>query len=58
MNKDENGDEKIIYFIKCSKYRKFKDQKISYILNKTLVLFIICGKCRSNDKKTFNEKYG
>ena len=34
---------------KCKKYRKFKNFKIFYILNETLVvLFINCYKCGSN----------
>ena len=36
------------YCIKCDKYRKFKDPKISYVLDKILVFSIICGKCGSN----------
>ena len=36
---------KKIYWIKCIKYRKFKNPKILYIFDKTLVLSIICGKC-------------
>ena len=33
------------------KYRKFEKPKISYILGKTLVLFIICSKCKNKDNK-------
>ena len=47
---------KKIYFIKCNKYRKFKNPKISYLFNKALVLVIICDKCGSNDEKIFNKK--
>ena len=41
---------KIIY-----NYRKFKNPEISFIFNKTLVPFIICDKCDSNDKKILKE---
>ena len=34
----------------------YKNPKISYILQKTLVLSIICCKCDSKDKKIFKEK--
>ena len=37
-------------------YREFKDAKISYIFDKTLALFIICGKCSRNDKEIFKEE--
>ena len=39
------------YCIKCSKYRKVKNPKKSYIFDKTLVLFIICDECGNNDEK-------
>ena len=35
----------------CGKYRKFKNPKISYIFEKTLVLFIICSNCKNEDEK-------
>ena len=41
---------KKIYCIKCNKYRKFKNPKISYIFD------IICDKCGSNDEKLFKEE--
>ena len=41
---------KKIYCIKCNKYRKFKNPKISYISD------IICDKCGSNDEKLFKEE--
>ena len=37
----------------CYKYRKFEAPKISYILYKTLVLFIICSKCKNEDEQIF-----
>lgn len=47
---------KKIYFIKCIKYRKFENHKVSYIFNEKLVLFIICGKCGSIDNDIFKEE--
>ena len=35
----------------CGKYKKFRNPKISYILEKTLVLYIICCKCGNEDEK-------
>ena len=40
----------------CSKYRKFRNSKISYILEKILILSIICCKCRNEDEKIFKEE--
>ena len=45
-----------MYCIKCNKYRKFKNSEISYIFNKTLVLFIIYNKCGSNESKILKEE--
>ena len=42
---------KTIYCVICGKYRKFKNLKISYIFEKTLVLSIICSKCENEDEK-------
>ena len=50
----KDGYEKI-YCIKFNKYRKFKNPKISYIFDKTLVLSFICNKC-INDEKIFKEE--
>ena len=47
---------KKIYCIKYNKYRKFKNSKISYIFDKTLVLSIIVGDCGINDKVPLKEK--
>ena len=47
---------KSIYCIKCNKYRKLKNPKVSYILDKTLVLSITCDKCGSNDQKIFKKE--
>ena len=40
----------------CGKYRRFEKLKISYSLQKTLVLSIICSKCKNEDEKIFTEK--
>ena len=40
----------------CAKFRKFKNSKISYISKKTLVLCIICSKCKNGDEKIFKEE--
>ena len=47
---------KNIYWVICRKYRKFEKPKISYLLQKTLVLSIICNKCKNEDEKIFLEK--
>ena len=47
---------KKLFCVICSKYRKFEKPKISYLLEKTLVLSIICGKCENRDEKIFKEE--
>ena len=47
---------KKIYWIKCIKYRKFKNPKILYIFDKTLALSIICGKCNAVIMKKYLKK--
>ena len=47
---------KKLFCVICSKYRKFQKPKISYLLEKTLVLSIICGKCENRDEKIFKEE--
>ena len=47
---------KQLYCVICGKYRKFEKPKISYILEKTLVLFVICSKCKNADEKIFTEE--
>ena len=47
---------KKLYCVNCSKYRKFEKPKISYLLEKTLVLSIICSKCKNKDEKIFKEE--
>ena len=46
---------KKLYCIICDKYRKYEKPKISY-LEKTLVLSVICSKCRNEDEKLFKEE--
>ena len=41
---------KKLYCIICCRYRKFEKPKISYLLEKTLVLSIICSKCINEDE--------
>ena len=47
---------KKIYYIICGKYRKFKKPKISYIIEKTLILSIICSNCKNENEKLFKEE--
>ena len=47
--------EKLYCFI-CSKYRKSEKSKISYLLEKTLVLCIISSKCNHKDEKLFKKR--
>ena len=47
---------KKLYCVNCSKYRKFENPKISYLLEKALVLSITCSKCKNKDEKIFKEK--
>ena len=46
---------KKLYCVNCSKYRKFEKPKMSYLLEKTLVLSIIYSKCKNQDEKIFNQ---
>ena len=46
---------KKICCVNCSKYKKFEKRKISYLLEKALVLSIICSKCKNEDEKIFKE---
>ena len=47
---------KKLYCTICGKYRKFEKPKTSNILEKTLVLSIICSKCKNEDEKIFKEE--
>ena len=44
-----------IYCINCKKYKKFKNPRMSYICQKTLLLSRICNKCGTEDEKIFKE---
>ena len=47
---------KKLYCINCSKYKKYEKPIISYLLEKTLVLSIICSKCKNEDETIFKEE--
>ena len=44
---------KKLYCIICGKYRIFEKPKRSHLFEKTLVLSIICSKCKNEDEKLF-----
>ena len=46
---------KKLYCVICGKYRKSEKPEISYLLEKTLVLCIICSKCKDKDEELFKE---
>ena len=41
----------------CGKFRKFENPKISYLLEKTLVLSIIYSKDNNEDEKSLKLRY-
>ena len=47
---------KNIYCFVYGKYKKFKNPKTLYILQKTLVFSIFYSKCGSKDEKIFKEE--
>ena len=47
---------KKLYCLICGKWRKFEKPKVSYLLEKTLILFIICSNCKNEDEKIFKEE--
>ena len=47
---------KKLHYIISGKYRKFQKPKISYILEKILILSIICNRCKNEDEKIFLEE--
>ena len=47
---------KKLYCVICSKYGKSEKPKIPYLLEKTLVLSIICKKCKNEDEKVLKEQ--
>ena len=44
-----------LYCVICGKYRNFEKPKRSHLLEKTLVLLIIC-KCKDEDEKIFTKE--
>ena len=46
---------KKLYCVICCKYKKFEKLEILYLLEKRLVLSIICSKCKKEDEKLFKE---
>ena len=46
---------KNIYSVICGKFRKFKNSKILYIFEKTLVLSTICSKYKNEDGKIYKK---
>ena len=46
---------KKLYFVIWGKYKKFEKYKI-YVLEKTLVISVICSKCKDEDEKLFKEE--
>ena len=47
---------KKIYCVVCAKYRKFEKPKISYLLEKVIVLSINCSRCKNEEEKILKEK--
>ena len=47
---------KKIYYTTCKKYKEFKEPKISYLCDKTLLFYSVCNKCESEDEKIFKEE--
>ena len=47
---------KKLYCVIYGKYRKFKNPKISYVLEKTLARSIICSKCKNSGEKLFKKE--
>ena len=47
---------KKLYCVICGNSIKFEKPKISYLLEKTLVLPISCSKCKNEDEKLFKKE--
>ena len=45
-----------IYCVICNRYKKLKKPKMSYIFEKTLVLYMICSNFENEDEKKFKEE--
>ena len=47
---------KKIYCLICGQYKKIDKPKLSYLLEKKLVLSISCSQCKKEDKNLFKEE--
>ena len=47
---------KKLYCIICGNYRNFEKPKITYLVEKILILSIMCSKWKKEDKKLFGEE--
>ena len=47
---------KKVYCVICGNCRKFEKPKMSYILEKALVLSIICSKCKNDGEQIFKDE--
>ena len=47
---------KKLYCVIWGRYRKFEKPKISYLLEKTVVLSINCSKCKDEHEKPIKEE--
>ena len=47
---------KKIYCLICGQYKKIDKPKLSYLLEKKLVLSISCSQCKKEDKNLFEEE--
>ena len=47
---------KKLYCVICGKYKKFEKPKMSYLLEKTLILSIIYSKHKNEDEKLFKKE--
>ena len=47
---------KKIYCVICGQYKKIDKRKLSYLLEKKLVLSISCSQCKKEDKNLFKEE--
>ena len=45
-----------LYCVICGRYRKSEKPKITYLLEKALLLSVICSKCKNEDEKIFKEE--
>ena len=47
---------KKIYCLICGQYKKIDKPKLSYLLEKKLILSISCSQCKKEDKNLFKEE--